>query len=89
MTKKPSDLGFDLNELSGEMSRYGAEKPAPQKIGRPRTVAGETVPLSVRISDEQRQWLVTEAARKTLKTGKRQDVSQLVRDLIDEARQRV
>ncbi len=89
MAKNRSDLGFDLNELSGEMARYDAEKPAPQKVGRPRTIAGGTIPLSVRISDEQRTWLVKEAARKALETGQRQDVSQLVRDLIDEARQRM
>jgi len=85
--KKPAELGFDLDELSGEMARYEEAQPSPQKPGRPRTVDGGTVPLSVRITDAQRQWLVQEAARTTLKTGKRHDVSQLVRDLIDAARQ--
>lgn len=90
MTKERAALGFDLDELSGEMSRYGNEKTVPQKatMGRPRTLHGETVSLSVRITDEQRQWLVQEAARTMLETGRRQDVSQLVRDLIDEARRR-
>jgi hypothetical protein len=88
ITKKTTALGFDLDELSGEMSRYDQEKTAPQqtKTGRPRTLHGETVSLSVRITDEQRQWLIQEAARTMLETGRRQDVSQLVRDLIDDAR---
>ena len=86
MIKRRAELGFDLDELSSEMSGHQAQKPATQKPGRPRTVDGGTVPLSVRITEEQRKWLVMEAARKTLETGKRQDVSQLVRDLIEQAR---
>jgi hypothetical protein len=86
VTKRRAELGFDLDELSSEMSGRKAQKPATQKTGRPRILDGGTVPLSVRITDEQRKWLVREAAKKTLETGQRQDVSQLVRELIDQAR---
>jgi hypothetical protein len=42
--------------------------------------------FSVRITDEQREWLIREAAQRTLDTNQRHDTSMIVRELIDQAR---
>ncbi|MCK7579566.1 MAG: hypothetical protein MZV65_30220 [Chromatiales bacterium] len=46
----------------------------------------DSVTFSVRLSRSQRDWLVREAAQRTLASGERHDTSMLVRELIDQAR---
>ncbi len=94
--KKGAALGFDLNELSHEVARYDSpqenvraqdkSQTTERTMGRPKTFARGTVPLSVRITHEQRTWLLHQAARQMLETGDRKDASQVVRELIDQAR---
>ena len=95
MPKPKPALGFDLTELATEVDRYDAptspasrREPtaAPATRGRPRSLDEDTAPMSVRLSGAQRDWLLREAARRTLATGERHDVSRLVRELIDQAR---
>jgi len=96
MPKKALDIGFDLDELAGQVNHYkGPPKPtSPEQatnpppagtLGRPRTLPPST-PCSFRLSNEQRQWLITEAADRTLHSGQRYDTSMLIRELIDQAR---
>ncbi len=40
----------------------------------------------MRLDGEQRRWLLEEAARRTLASGERHDVSRIVRVLVDSAR---
>jgi len=54
-------------------------------LGRPRLLSSSSS-FSVRITDEQRQWLIREAAQRALDTGQRHDTSMIVRELIDQAR---
>ncbi len=88
MPKSAPSLGFDLDELAGTVAGYqqlaNASVPAP--VGRPRSLARTAKPVSVRLDGEQRQWLLEEAARRTLASGERHDVSRIVRELIDDAR---
>ena len=101
MPKPAPDIGFDLNELADQVNHYkGPPKPMDAKqdtsplskpstsagtLGRPRTLPPST-PCSFRLSEEQRQWLITEAADRTLHSGQRHDASMIVRELIDQAR---
>jgi len=93
MAKSAAALGFDLDELDGAVTGY--ERPSTsaqntaessQTLGRPRTLANDAQPVSIRLDAAQRRWLLEEAARRTLASGKRHDVSRLVRELIDQAR---
>lgn len=89
MPKSAPSLGFDLDELAGKVAGY--EQPAnasatPAPVGRPRSLARNAKPISVRLDGEQRRWLMEEAARRTLASGERHDVSRIVRELIDDAR---
>lgn len=101
MPKPPPDIGFDLEELAEQVNHYkGPAKPmntqpaaqatpsessTPRTIGRPRLLASSSS-FSVRITDEQREWLIREAAQRTLDTNERHDTSMIVRELIDQAR---
>ena len=96
-TKKRAEIGFDLSELTQQMSSQAAGTSAPAAsasvatdlaLGRPRTLPQGTASLSVRITPEQRRWLLREVAQRMLATGERQDASQLIRELIDQARAR-
>jgi len=58
---------------------------ASTTLGRPRLLASSSS-FSVRITDEQREWLIREAAQRTLDTNQRHDTSMIVRELIDQAR---
>ena len=98
-TKKRAEIGFDLIELTQQMSppEAGTSAPPPAvsapvapdaALGRPRTLPRGTASLSVRITPEQRRWLLREVAQRMLQTGERQDASQLIRELIDQARAR-
>ena len=88
MPKPAPSLGFDLDELAGTLAGYepSAQAPAPVKVGRPRSLARDAQPVSVRLDGDQRRWLLQEAARRTLASGERHDVSRLVRELVDNAR---
>ena len=90
------ELADQVNHYKGPAKPTGAkqstsipQEPAPLAsagtLGRPRTLPPST-PCSFRLSDEQRQWLITEAADRTLHSGKRHDASMIVRELIDQAR---
>ena len=96
-TNKRAEIGFDLSELTRQMSppEPGTSAPAVSApaapdaaLGRPRTLPRGTASLSVRITPEQRRWLLREVAQRMLQTGERQDASQLIRELIDQARAR-
>lgn len=54
-------------------------------LGRPRTLP-PSIPCSFRLSEDQRRWLITEAAERTLQSGRRHDTSMILRELIDQAR---
>ncbi|WP_286294214.1 hypothetical protein [Methylomarinovum tepidoasis] len=84
MSKQPPELGFDLDELEQETSRYRQET-IPRKAGRP-PMLHKPRSCSFRLPEDQYQWLIKEAARRTLATGKRWDASMIVRELIDKAR---
>jgi len=84
MAKQTPQLGFDLGELEQETSRYRQE-PIARKVGRPPTLH-KPRSCSFRLPEEQYQWLIEEAARRTLETGQRWDASMIVRELIDQAR---
>lgn len=93
MSKKAPSLGFDLDELDGAVSGYDRPARASQSIpepapmpGRPRTLANDAQPVSIRLDGAQRRWLLEEAARRTLASGERHDVSRLIRELINQAR---
>lgn len=93
MVKSAPALGFDLDELDGAVSGYERPAKAPQSTsepaqtpGRPRTLANDAQPVSIRLDGAQRRWLLEEAARRTLASGERHDVSRLIRELIDQAR---
>ena len=100
MPKPKPALPFDLDELSAQVDRYerppgtpaiepepAASPPwTPAPAGRPRTLDKDAAPISVRLSPGQRRWLLEEAARRTLDTGERHDVSRILRELIDRAR---
>jgi hypothetical protein len=86
-------LGFDLAELTAQVDHYqgppqALERPqeAAAPLGRPRTLAPDAQPFSVRLSASQRDWLLREAAERTLASGERHDASRIVRALIDQAR---
>lgn len=94
MAKSAPALGFDLDELDGAVSGY--ERPATasqhaaepgQTPGRPRTLARDAQPVSIRLDGAQRKWLLEESARRTLASGERHDVSRVIRELIEQARQ--
>lgn len=93
-TPKPAPaLGFDLAELTAQVDHYQGPPQAPERpqeaaapLGRPRTLPADAQPCSFRLSAVQRQWLLLEAAGRTLRTGERHDVSRIVRELIDQAR---
>jgi hypothetical protein len=96
MPKPAPSLGFDLEELDGAVSGYeqppkAKDQPAPDQApaqaGRPRTLARDAQPVSIRLDGEQRKWLLAEAARRTLDSGERHDVSRIIRELIDQARE--
>ena len=82
MVKTKADLGFELDDLAAEVERYDR---APAPSGRPRVLPPDTRSVSVRLSAAQHDWALKEAARRTLATGERHDVSRLIRDLIDRA----
>jgi len=84
MAKQAPQLGFDLDELERESSRYRQE-PVARKAGRP-PMLHKPRPCSFRLPEEQYRWLIEEAARRTLETGKRWDASMIVRELIEQAR---
>jgi hypothetical protein len=83
-------LGFELAELVTQIDRdTGATPvahPTPAPLGRPRTLVQDAQPFSVRLSPDQRAWLLRTAAERTLRTGERGDASQILRELIDQAR---
>jgi hypothetical protein len=86
-------LGFDLDELTTQVEHYQGPPKPPERpqapaapVGRPRTLPHDTQPCSVRLTPAQRDWLIRQAAGRTLATGERCDVSRLVRELIDQAR---
>lgn len=90
------ELADQVNHYKGPAKPSGAKQdtsappksappPAAGTLGRPRTLPPST-PCSFRLSDEQRQWLITEAADRTLHSGNRHDASMIVRELIDQAR---
>ena len=81
-TKEKPALGFPLDDLETEMNHYNR---APASSGRPRALAPGARPVSVRLTAEQHEWTLREAASRTLATGERFDVSRLVRELIDRA----
>jgi hypothetical protein len=100
MPKPAPSLGFALEDLDGAVSGYEqqpkaskADTPppepaqAPVQAGRPRTLARDAQPVSIRLDGEQRKWLLAEAARRTLDSGERHDVSRIIRELIDQARE--
>lgn len=82
-TKSKPELGFELGDLEAQTERYERTPPSP---GRPRILAQETQPISIRVDTEQRRWLLQEAARRTLASGERHDMSRIVRELIDQSR---
>jgi hypothetical protein len=93
--KPAPSLGFDLAELTAQVEHYQGPPPpsksaAPQvdpaPIGRPRTLTSDAQPCSFRLSAAQREWLLREAAERTLRTGERHDASRIVREMIDQAR---
>lgn len=97
--KSAPKLGFDLEELEAQVEHYEVTPKAARgqpthsnvtavPLGRPRTLPRDAVTFSVRISPAQRDWLVREAAQRTLDSGERYDTSMLVRELIDQARGR-
>jgi hypothetical protein len=92
MPKSAPSLGFDLDELAGTVAGYegsakaSAPTAAPAQVGRPRSLARDAKPVSVRLDGDQRRWLLEEAARRTLASGERHDVSRIVRELVDNAR---
>ncbi len=90
MPKPAPSLGFDLDELAGTLGGYepSAQDSAPTaaQVGRPRSLARDAKPVSVRLDGDQRRWLLEEAARRTLASGERHDVSRIVRELVDNAR---
>ena len=90
------ELAEQVNHYKGPpkpMNAQSSAQPAPSEsspprtstIGRPRLLASSSS-FSVRITDEQRQWLIREAAQRTLDTNERHDTSMIVRELIDQAR---
>lgn len=85
-------LGFDLAELAAAQVERHHESPQkaadapPAALGRPKTLPGDAQPFSVRLSPAQRQWLLLEAADRTLHSGERHDAARIVRELIDQAR---
>lgn len=83
--KSAPALGFDFHELEASLTKYDS---APRQAvpGRPRRLPTDAVTFSVRLSRAQRDWLVREAAQRTLAQGERHDTSMLVRELIDQAR---
>ncbi len=86
MPSAPKSLGFDLAELSAHMTPAPASQSTAAPLGRPRTLPETPAALSVRLTPAQRTWLLQEAARRTLASGERHDVSRVVRALIDQAR---
>ena len=81
-------------ELATQVEHHQGPSKAPERpleaaapIGRPRSLPDDAQPCSFRLSAVQRQWLLLEAARRTLRTGERHDVSRIVRELIDQARE--
>ena len=84
------ELGFDLAELVTQIDRDAGSvpvaPPTPAPLGRPRTLEHESQSFSVRLSPDQRAWLLRTAAERTLRTGERGDASQILRELIDRAR---
>jgi hypothetical protein len=84
--KPAPSLGFDLDELAGTVGGYERPAPAAAQVGRPRSLARDAKPVSVRLDGDQRRWLLEEAARRTLASGERHDVSRIVRELVDNAR---
>ena len=92
-SKPAPALGFDLAELATQVEHYqglphASERPqeAAAPVGRPRTLPGDALPCSFRLSAAQRDWLLREAAGRTLTSGERHDASRIVRELIDQAR---
>jgi hypothetical protein len=90
-SKSAPALGFDFNELEASITQYeppskGAVPAHSAPQGRPRILPLDSVTFSVRLSRSQRDWLVREAAQRTLASGERHDTSMLVRELIDQAR---
>jgi len=90
------ELAEQVNHYKGPpkpMNAQPSSQPAPSDpsppttstLGRPRLLPSSSS-FSVRITDEQRQWLIREAAQRTLDTGERHDTSMLIRELIDQAR---
>ena len=86
MPKPAPSLGFDLDELAGTVGGYEQPPKASAQIGRPRSLPRDAQPVSVRLNGAQRRWLLEEAARRTLASGERHDVSRIVRELVDNAR---
>lgn len=89
MAKSAQPLGFDLGDLEAATNNPAlpiARPAAPTPTGRPRSLASDAQPVSVRLDGAQRQWLQQEAARRTLDSGERHDMSRVVRELIDQAR---
>ncbi|MGV0950935.1 MAG: hypothetical protein ACOYB3_09685 [Azonexus sp.] len=91
--KPAPSLGFDLAELATQVEHYQGPPQAPEEpqevaapVGRPRTLPDDAQPFSARLSAAQREWLLREAARRTLASGERHDASRIVRELIDRAR---
>jgi hypothetical protein len=91
------ELAEQVNHYKGPAKPMNAQttaQPTPSEpaapaasttLGRPRLLASSSS-FSVRITDEQRQWLIREAAQRTLDTNQRHDTSMIVRELIDQAR---
>lgn len=91
--KPAPKLGFDFNELESSIKKYdpapkNAAPTTPTQQGRPRILPRDSVTFSVRITKAQRDWLVREAAQRTLAGGDRFDTSMLMRELIDQAREK-
>lgn len=94
-SKHTPALGFDLSELASQVE-HDQSPPQPPvdsreprvRAGRPRRLAEDTQPFSVRLSPAQREWLIKQAALQTLSSGERHDASGVLRALIDQARER-
>jgi len=91
------ELAEQVNHYKGPAKPMNAQttaQPTPSEssppatgstLGRPRLLSSSSS-FSVRITDEQREWLIREAAQRTLDTNQRHDTSMIVRELIDQAR---
>ncbi len=94
-SKQTPALGFDLEELATQVEHFQSPpqptvgpQEAPVQVGRPRQLGADAQPFSVRLSAAQRAWLIKQAALRTLSSGERHDASGVLRELIEQARER-